>query len=251
MSRKSLITTALLTMTIAAAGNLARAQDYSASFDYDRDSGILLVTLDDSHDLVLIGTDGDRVEIDVLMFDPAEFSNVPLKRGDHDDEAADGRLEEFAVEVREHRRLLDSLSRIIVYCRDGHDEVYTLPDVFIPLELHGELGHDLLAAGNGDDDLFGGPGTDALLGCGGDDYLDGAHDGCSDYLEGGDEGDTFVQYYQFLAASSSGGGTFQLTSPLTRSPWVQSGGTPITWRLRVEEERIRDATDEDEVVDGD
>jgi Ca2+-binding RTX toxin-like protein len=58
----------------------------------------------------------------------------------------------------------------------------------------------------GDDILIGGAGVDVLSGEGGNDYLDGSFgngqsDGSADWLDGGSDSDTLVQYWKQLGTS--------------------------------------------------
>ena len=216
MSRRSLFSMVLAATVASVVSSMARAE-FEYDTDYDSEYDNAEISLDVSHDLVLIGVDGNRAEVRVLMFDPAEFSEVPLGGPLGTWEEVLEQLEDMAADVHEYSRSLSSLSRICVFCEDGNDVVLTDPEFPVRLLLVGQGGDDHLEGGaandflsglDGDDDLFGREGVDYLTAGLGFDYLSGGDDddvligdfdehsdGDRDTLQGDGGNDYFLQFY--------------------------------------------------------
>ena len=220
MCRKFLVPS-VLTVAIASFGATTARADFQYSVS-ESDDGQTSIFLDDSHDLVLIGVDGNRVDIQVLMFDPAEFSAVPSL-----DNYSLQELEDMAADEHNYDdRSLNELSRILIFCGGGNDDVRTDPEFPLPLHLFGEHGEDRLEGGAARDRISGGDDGDDLFGRGGDDDLFGGtpgSDGTRDIFQGDGGSDFFLQFYRL-----------NVSTLRTRS------GSTYTRTVRVNEETIVD-----------
>lgn len=218
---------AVLTTSLAIAGSTACAQDPDAEFtEYE---GMLWVLLDDSHDLMHITADGDRVEVQILMFAQSDFTQVP--------ETWDIELlEDLATTVRSRQIRIDQIHGILVGCGSGHDVVWTDPDFPLVVNIEGGAGNDFLYGGaendvldggmdndslygeGGDDELYGENNIDYLFGGDGDDYLNGGRDGYRDVLTGGRGVDEFIQFVRTLRVGTNRapGGVMQITEESLR-----------------------------------
>ncbi len=199
MSRKSLTPIVLAAALSCLTGSLARADFAFTAWSEDRD---WYMVLDESHDLVLIELDGNRVEVRILMFDPAEFPAVPSL-----DEYSTDELEDMAADKYEFNRSLDLVWYLQILCLGGNDVVLTDPDFPVPLYLDGCDGDDHLEGGAAGDKLIGGDDVDHLFGRGGADLLTGdfyvgdwfsLSDGVRDYLQGDGGPDGFRHHYKVV-----------------------------------------------------
>jgi hypothetical protein len=204
---------AVLATSLAMTGSNAGAQDPEVEFFVER--GFLHVHLDTSHDLVHITVDGDQVDVQVMMFAQADFTQIP--------ETWDTELlEDLATRVRHHHVDIAQITGLHVGCGSGHDVVWTHPDFPLVVWAEGSGGDDVLYGGAAGDILDGGEGSDCLYGAAGDDdliggnkvdylyggedqdYLDGSRDGYRDVLYGGTEADELVQYQRLLKMGTRG-----------------------------------------------
>jgi Ca2+-binding RTX toxin-like protein len=205
MFRKPLLSLAIATITLGATAGLAGADELPVDA-----VGTAHVTLYDTHDLVLLSVAGNHVTVTVMMFQATEFEAVP-----QDPYLTFEELAALAGRVLHYASPLSDVDCLIIECGAGHDVVATSFNFPVPLVLSGD---------DGDDYLQGGRSADILSGGNGNDWLDGFGDGRQDTLKGGDDCDTFVQYYRLVRGTRYG-------------------------TVRIAEERILDVTDKDEVVD--
>ena len=219
--------------------------DYDIDDDSDPNNGWVQITLDDSHDLLMIGRDGDELKIQCLMFDAEVFDNIPDIFAYSEDE-----LFAMADEVFDYDNEFEDIQRVIVLCRDGNDVVWAQNDVPVQIFAFGEEGDDELYGSMLDDGLQGGMGADRLEGRDGDDVLNGGFDGENDRLKGGAGEDTFVQYYEMQSLSSF---TFtQLRTPVSASRLSRINMsrrlTPVVTTQRVDEETLVDFDEDEDIL---
>jgi len=92
--------------------------------------------------------------------------------------------------------------RSIRYVGSDAIDLFTAPNLNVPILAIGKGGNDILSGGNGDDTLIGGAGTDSLLGNGGDDTLVGIDGNLGDNLRGDAGKDIF--WSDFVTQQGSG-----------------------------------------------
>ncbi|TWU08567.1 calcium-binding protein [Stieleria varia] len=182
----ALLTTACLIGSASAGG-----PDYDIDDHCDPLNGYVQLILDDSHDLIYISRDDDKLDIRGLMFDSNVFDDVPDPFVFDEEE-----LENLADKDFHYRNGFDDVQRVIILCRDGNDVVITDNDVPVIIFAFGEDGNDILQGSMMDDGLQGGLGEDVLSGKDGNDVLNGGFDGERDRLQGGLGVDTFIQFYE-------------------------------------------------------
>ncbi len=205
MFRNPLLPLAVAALTVCTSVRLSRADELPVDA-----AGTAHLTLYDTHDLVLLSVAGSHVTVTVMMFQATEFESVP-----QDEYLTFEELAELAGRVLHFASPLSDVDRLIIECGGGNDVVATSFNFPVPLVLSGD---------DGDDYLLGGASADILSGGNGDDWLDGFGDGRQDTLKGGDDCDTFIQYYRLVRGTRYG-------------------------TVRIAEERILDVTVQDEVVD--
>jgi hypothetical protein len=205
MFRNPLLPLAVAALTVCTSAGLSHGEELPVD-----GAGRGHLTLFDTHDLVLVGAGGNHVGVTVMMFSDTQFEAIPQLGYVSLEELA-----EMASRVLHFQCLLSDLEHLTIECGGGHDMVATDFGFPVPLTLYGE---------DGDDCLQGGANADILSGDDGDDWLDGFGDGRQDTLKGGDDCDTFIQYYRLVRGTRYG-------------------------TVRIAEERILDVTVKDEVVD--
>ena len=219
--------------------------DFDIVDDSDPEFGWVQITLDDSHDLLMIRRDGDEFEIQCLMFDSEEFDDIPNIFEYTEDE-----LYDMADEVFDYDNEFEDIQRVIILCGDGNDVVYATNDVPVQIIAFGEGGDDELDGSMLDDNLQGGPGQDRLDGQGGHDTLNGGFDDEQDRLKGGAGTDTFVQYYEMQTFTSYN--FTQFTAPISRTRVsrinVSRRLTPVVTTQRVDEELLVDFDEDEDVL---
>ncbi|NNE01318.1 MAG: hypothetical protein HKN47_28730 [Pirellulaceae bacterium] len=196
----------LMGLTIFSAANVSAYEAELTEEDWYIGSAYL--QLDESHDLVLLRMDGDDIEIEVFMFNPAFFPEVPntLDLELLEDLASD----HFDFEIND----VDDHYGLLIACGAGNDVVRTDPNLTLGLVLAGQAGNDYLQGSNMDDGLVGGEGSDQLFGFGGDDLLSGNlmdadNDHERDYLTGGAGHDTFHQWTSVVTTKPT---TYRVTN---------------------------------------
>lgn len=195
MRIKTLCSAFLLCLSVLS--GISRADvDYHITDDADSQNGWVQITLDDSHDLLMISRDGDELVIQGLMFDQNEFPEPPSLFSYSEDE-----LFAMAAEDFHYDNSFDDIQRVIILCHGGHDAVLAQTDVPVEIIVFGGEGDDYLEGSMMGDNLQGGPGRDRLKGRGGPDVLHGGNDDEKDRLEGNGGEDVFVQYYEMQSVA--------------------------------------------------
>jgi Ca2+-binding RTX toxin-like protein len=158
-------------LLMAGVGSMAMA-DFDS--DVDVNNQVLEIETDESHDLVIMGVEGNEVIIHILQFDPDVYDEIPDVF-----QFTEGELIAMAEEYRSEDRDLNDISRTNIRTFGGNDLIWVDGSYALRLNAYG---------GDGDDLIYGGSGLNVLYG---DDPYDSSAQG-DDELRGGEGGDNYM-----------------------------------------------------------